>query len=295
MGRSPATERAYVAAVRRFAKVSGSYELTEDAARRYIDTRRASVCQASINIELSALRAWHGWMELAAPESWKPVQLPRHRRPQRRVVRALADLEVGMLLAAPDLTTFVGLRDHVIMATLYQCGLRASEVARMELGSIRPDGLLVVHGKGGKYRLVPFGDRWFGLVSAYINQRAALRAGKKSALFLTQHGRPLRDGRSIWVIVNRYAQRALGLSCGFTRLEKYAVARPWQGHYPHLLRAAFATELHRNGCNLMALADMLGHASVETTTYYLGTDLGQLREAAAKHPRALRVHIPSPG
>ncbi|WP_425604523.1 tyrosine-type recombinase/integrase [Novilysobacter erysipheiresistens] len=45
-------------------------------------------------------------------------------------------------------------------------------------------------------------------------------------------------------------------------------------HYPHLLRTAVATELHRNGCNLMALAYVLGHASVETTPYYLAPTSG---------------------
>ena len=93
----------------------------------------------------------------------------------------------------------------------------------------------------------------------------------------------------MWVIVDRYARRALGLQCGFTRLEKTWSTRPWTGHYPHLLRASFATELMRRGVNLMAIAQMLGHADVATTQYYLGVDIEHLRRAASLHPRAQRV------
>ncbi len=209
-GRSPATERAYLSAVDRYARFAGTYDLDDATVQRYVATRRSQVAQSSLNIELSALKAWSGWLQLALPADWKPVQIPRHKRPPPRVVRSLTDAEVGMLLAAPDLATYVGLRDHVIMATIYQCGLRASEVASLELGSILPDGQLIVRGKGAKERLVPFGDAWRGLVDTYIRQRAALRPGKKAALFLTREGRPLRNGRAIWVIVTRYARRALG-------------------------------------------------------------------------------------
>src|SRR5690606_12368001 len=143
----------------------------------------------------------------------------------------------------PDLSTFVGFRDHVIMATLYQCGLRAGELARLGLGDVLPDGLLYVHGKGGRDRLVPYGGPGRALLEQYLQRRACTRPGKRSALFVTVHGRPLGGARAVWVIVNRYARRALGLAAGYGRLDAAARGRPWRGHYPHQLRAAFATEL----------------------------------------------------
>lgn len=293
MGRSPATLRAYGAAVDRYlafcdTPAAGAEGGPEASLLRFLATRRGVLAQASMNIEASALRAWFGWLSIAMPDAWRPIQMPRTKRPPARVVRALSDAEVGLLLAAPDLTTYVGFRDHVIMATLYQCGLRASELAGLQVGSVLPDGLLLVHGKGGKGRLVPYGERWRGLLDAYLHARAGVRPGKRAALFLTHGGRPLRDGRAVWVIVSRYARRALGLHCGFTRLDKAARGTPWQGHYPHLLRASFATELFRRGVNLVAIADMLGHADVATTAHYLGMDLEQLRAAARCHPRARR-------
>ena len=289
MGRSAATVRAYRAAVARYLGFASRVPEGLDPVARYIATRRTvgSLSQASLNLELSALRTWFNWLRIADPEAWQPAGFPRQKRSPQRLPRALSDQEVGLLLAAPDLSTYVGFRDHVIMATLYQCGLRASELASLELGSVRIDGLLYVRGKGGVDRLVPFGAAWHGLLESYLRLRSTVRPGKRSALFLTRHGRPLRDGRSVWVIVNRYARRALGLACGYTRLEGAYAGRPWRGHYPHLLRAAFATELQRSGINLAALAQMLGHSSLETTTRYLGVDLDHLRAAARLHPRAL--------
>lgn len=289
MGRSPATVRAYTAVLRRYLAYAEGSPLSDEATLvRYLATRRDKVSQASMNIEANGLRAWFRWKTLADPEGWRPLVLPKTRRPPPRIVRALSDAEVGMLLAAPDLTTFVGLRDHVIMATLYQCGLRASELANLELGSVLPDGMLYVRGKGGRDRLVPYGQAWHGLLESYLRMRVTVRPGKRAALFVTRHGHQLRDGRAVWVIVSRYARRTLGLHCGYTRLEKAGTGRPWQGHYPHLLRASFATELYRRGVDLMAIANMLGHADVATTAYYLGADIEHLRSAVACHPRARR-------
>ena len=290
MRRSPATSRAYLAVVDRWLRACGDAGMGDDETMlRYLKIRRDRVGQASMNMEISALKAWFRWLRIALPAAWQPTTYPRQRKLPPRVVRALTDAEVGILLAAPDLTTFVGLRDHVIMATLYQCGLRASELATLELGSVRLDGYLLVRGKGNKDRLVPYGGAWHGLVETYLRQRSTTGPGKRSALFVTSRGKALRNGRSVWVIVNRYARAALGTACGYTRLERTTGGRPWQGHYPHLLRASFATELHRNGVNIMAVSQLLGHADVKTTAHYVGADLDQLRAAVGHHPRASRV------
>lgn len=286
--RSPATVRDYGGTAARFVDFAARVPADLDPVLRYVATHRDRLAPATLKRELAALRCWFRWRRLVDPEAWAPTRWPRTPRVRARPVMALSDAEVGLLLAQPDLSTFVGLRDHVIMATLYQCGLRASELASLELGSVRLDGTLYVRGKGGHDRLVPFGGAWEGLLETYLRQRSTVGAGKRAALFVTRHGKPLRDGRSVWVIVNRYARKALGLACGVDRIRP-GTGKPWTGHYPHQLRYAFATELRRSGCDLVAISQMLGHASLETTTRYLGVDLDVLRAAAAHHPRALRI------
>lgn len=288
--RSVATRRAYLGVVRRYlAVVNDGHPTDHDPVRRYLRARAARLAPRSMRLEISALRSWFGYLAVIDPEAWQPSSYPRPPRPAQNLVRALSDAEVGVLLAAPDLTTFVGLRDHVIMATLYQCGLRASELAALTLGDVLTDGFLYVHGKGGRDRLVPYSGAWRGLLDTYLRQRVTVRPGKRAALFVTRHGKGLRDGRSVWVIVNRYARGALGLGCGYSRLEAHSSGRPWQGHYPHLLRASFATELMNRGVDLFAIAQLLGHADASTTARYLGVDIETLKRAAACHPRASRV------
>ncbi|MCD7096895.1 tyrosine-type recombinase/integrase [Stenotrophomonas sp. MMGLT7] len=292
LGRSNETARKYVAAVDRFVAFSATVPDNGsdiDPLMRFVAARRDALRPASVNLEISALRRWFAWLRDVAPDAWQPSHWPKGKRGAPRLVRALSDAEVGLLLAAPDLSTYVGLRDHVIMATLYQCGLRAGELAGLQLGSVLDDGFLLVFGKGNKERLVPYGKHWRGLLETYLRQRSTTKPGKRNALFLTAQGRPLRDARSVWVIVNRYARRALGLACGYARLEANTGGRPWQGHYPHLLRASFATELHRRGVNIIALSQLLGHASAVTTALYLGVDLQHLRTAVSQHPRAMRA------
>jgi integrase/recombinase XerD len=288
--RSPATVRAYVAVVDRWLLACGETGTGDaDTLLRYLAIRRDRVGQASMNMEVSGLKAWFKWLRVAAPHMWQPGQYPKQMRLHRRLVRALTDVEVGMLLAAPDLSTFVGLRDHVIIATLYQCGLRASELAGLELGSVRLDGYLLVRGKGDKERLVPYGGEWRTLLDQYLAVRATSGCGKRNALFVTQHGKALRDGRSVWVIVNRYARAALGTACGYTRLSHTSTSRPWRGHYPHMLRASYATELNKAGVNVMNLAQLLGHVDASTTAHYVAVDLKELRTAVGHHPRAARI------
>lgn len=289
MRRSQVTVRAYMAVVRRYVEFSGHVPAGLDPVLKYMAMRRDKrLAQASLNAEVAALRCWFGWLKMVEPELWQPDRIPGMRKPPARVVRFLTDEEMGLLLAQPDLNTFTGFRDHVMMATLYQCGLRACELISMELGSIRLDGYLYVRGKGGHDRLVPFGGAWHGLMESYLRLRSTVRPGKKTALWLREDGRPLRNARSVWEVVNRHARKALGLACGYTRLERTRAGRPWRGHYPHLLRTSFATALYQRGVNLVAISQMLGHANVETTAHYLGVDLAKLREAIGHHPRARR-------
>jgi Site-specific recombinase XerD len=296
VGAADGTVREYTGAVRRFLAhagldVGGTLPpgASHDPLLRYFRMRQETVGPARLNLEISALRAWFDWLPLVQPGAWVPTDFPKMRRRPERIVRALSDAEVGRLLASPDLSTFTGVRDHFAMATLYQCGLRAGELAGLQLGSVLDGGLLLVHGKGAKDRYVPYGEAWYGLFETYLRQRRTTGPGKNAMLFVTRTGRPLRDARSVWVIVNRHARRSLGLGCGYQRLESHLSSRPWQGHYPHLLRASFASELRRNGCDLMAIAQLLGHSSVVTTALYLGVDLDDLRTAISHHPRARRV------
>lgn len=286
VGRSPATRREYLRVLRQFA--GGVEGLRPPEVLTWLRTHRDAVGASTFNRTLSVLRTFFRW-------AWEWEYLPRdlsgtlpraHRAP-KRLPRYLDEYQVGWLLAAPDLATAIGFRDHVLLRLAYETGLRASELAALQLGSVLEDRqVLVERGKGARDRLVPISEAMHALLGDWEAVRRTLRPGKRAALFVTRHGKAFSSGRSVWVIVNRYARAALGLGRGYERIVATRKGRPWGGQYPHLLRASFATHLHQSGCDLRAIQEMLGHSSPSTTALYLGVDLELLKREHAKLPRA---------
>lgn len=243
---------------------------------------------SSVNLHIKALRSFYRWQaEFGDASHLEACRLPRLRKSPRRLVRHLTVDQVAEVLASLPLDTYVGLRDFALIHLLFATGLRAGEAARLELGDVLDDGCLFVRGKGGRDRYVHLSEHTLGVLDGYRRARAALRPGKKVAFWLTRGGRPLASGRSIWEIVHRRIWTALGRRGGWHAVQR--VGRPWRGHYPHELRAGFATALLARGCPVTAIAQLLGHTSLDSTAHYLGVDLATLRAAAAKHPRASRL------
>lgn len=288
MGRARNTRRLYLAAIERWLSAGGSPGHVDTALlARYLAARRDRCAPATVNMDIKALRAFYRLQTtMGDAGTAEAAKLPRLRKVPKRLPRWLTDGQVGEVLAACPLDTFVGVRDYSIVLTLYVAGLRASELADMTMGSFIDDEVIFVVGKGGEPRYVPTGEPLAGVLNGYLHARGTLRPGKRAAFWLRRDGKPLRNGRSIWEIVSKRIWQALGLRSGLHRVRRGGQA--WQGHYPHELRASFATALLHHGTPLTAIAQLMGHRSIDTTAHYLGVDLEQLRRAAALHPRAFR-------
>ena len=175
-------------------------------------------------------------------------------RPWPALPRYLTPDEVDRLIAQPDSSTPLGLRDQAMLEVLYATGLRASEMVSLKAADINASvGYLTTTGKGDKQRLVPLGDRAAEAIRRY-QQRSRpelARAGSPPRLFLNGRGGPLsRVG--FWKVLKGYARKA-GL-------------RPDVS--PHVLRHSFATHLLERGADLRAIQVMLGHADLSTTQIY---------------------------
>lgn len=257
----------------------------------WLAARRRNSATATVNMDIKALRAYYRWRvlwrELEAPELRK---IPRMRRPPQRLVRYLTDGQIGRVLGNLPLDTFVGIRDHAILLTLYVLGLRASELVGMEIPDVIDREVLYVRGKGGKDRYLPVPETLVGVWDGYLHARNGTKPGKRYAFWVKRNGRAFANGRSVWEIVSKRTWQALGRECGLFKL-KGRGGRPWQGHYPHEYRASFATALLHNGMDLRAIGELMGHSSLDSTAKYLGVDLPYLRSAMAKHPRAGRIEI----
>jgi len=271
-GRSPATRANYVGVVRRWWRyaAASSHDSVAVALDAWMRVRRGVLSQAGMNVELASLRAWNTWAALydRPGMSIDGLDAYRIRRPPVRLVRYLDSGQVDALLASiPE--TWQGIRDRTIIALMFDAGLRPGEVADLELGSVLADGYVFVRaGKGGRDRYAPVSARMLDELAVWVQHRREARPGKRSALFVTRRGRPLRGARAVWGIVRRYTAGT--------------------GASPRWLRAGMATELLRRGCPVTAVADMLGHERVETTARYTDVDLRQMRAALEHHPRHRR-------
>jgi len=199
--------------------------------------------------------------------SRNPLVLVGTPKQPRRLPKFLTPHEVAALLAAPDVTTRIGLRDRALLEVLYATGLRVSELAGLDLNDLDGSERTVrVLGKGGKERIVPYGSRAAGALDAHLACRGAIRG----PLFANRRGGRLTV-RSIHSIVRRSAA-----ACGITRRVS-----------PHTLRHTFATHLLDAGADLRMIQELLGHSRLSTTQRYTHVSADQLMRAYdSAHPRA---------
>ena len=123
----------------------------------------------------------------------------------------LSPKEIRLLMRQPDLETYVGLRDRAILETLYSSGLRNSELRNLTTGDVDLDRgyITVLRGKGNKDRVVPLGKVGVHFVRGYITRARPhlLRSTADHTLFLSLHGRKLGMS-TLQDIVHRYAKAA---------------------------------------------------------------------------------------
>lgn len=298
---SPNTSRAYATAV-------GAYLdwLTD----RHVDWRRparsdlraylarlgAGASRTTVAQRLAAIRSFHRWAareDLAPGDPWGAIATPRL---PRRLPRVLETDQIDRLLAAVDreladavdrpgpagmLAVALALRDRALVETAYAAGLRISELAAADLGSLdRRRGEIRVLGKGRKERIGLLGRPALAALEAYLEEaRVVLLAqGRAPAalpaeVFLNHRGQPL-GVRGLRYRLDRLCREA-GLPAGVS---------------PHTLRHSFATHLLDGGADLRVVQELLGHENLATTQIYTHVSPGRLRDAYRDaHPRARRA------
>jgi integrase/recombinase XerD len=239
----------------------------------------AGISERSLARHLSAAR---GWIKFLAREGIIPNDPSENAvRPKigRKLPHTLSEKDVCALIAAPDISTLRGLRDRAMLGLAYACGLRVSELVRLQQGDVDLNrGFVQAFGKGKKRRLVPIGEQAIDWLRSYLETRALCEGEPERGssrfstvlLFPSPRGGALtRQG--FWKIVGTYA-RGVGL----------------RGHvHPHQLRHSFATHLLVNGADLRTVQTLLGHADIATTEIYTHvTTEHVVREYKKSHPRA---------
>ncbi len=235
----------------------------------YFAARHAQTRATTANRRLTVLRRYFHWALRERRITQDPtVRLLAARQPLR-VPGTLTQAQVEALLHAPDPSTPLGLRDRAMLELMYASSLRVSELVTLKTFHLGlADGVLRIMGKGGKERLVPFGDearRW--LERYLLEARGVILGGQQTDdLFVTQRGSAM-SRVMFWIIVKKCAQLA-GITAPLS---------------PHTLRHAFATHLLNHGADLRVVQLLLGHADISTTTIYTHVARERLKQLHAQH------------
>jgi integrase/recombinase XerD len=248
------------------------YETQAEDLNAYFAARHDETKPSSSNRRLAVLKRFFQLALRQHHVAADPCLKLRSARQPQRLPKTMSEGQVEALLAAPDVSTPLGLRDRAMIELMYASGLRVSELVTLKSIEVgMNEGVLRVTGKGSKTRLVPFGEEAGAWMACYLAEaRSQILQGQiDDALFVTARGGPMTR-QMFWTLIKKYA-----LQAGITvRLS------------PHTLRHAFATHLLNHGADLRVVQLLLGHADISTTQIYTHVARERLKQLhAAHHPR----------
>lgn len=251
-------------AVPRFQDVTR--QTVEDYHRRLLDNGLSLGSRENL---MRAVRKFFRWLETTGKVFADPTADVRMPKRTPGLLLVPTEEEMRKLLAQPDVTKPIGIRDRTLMEVAYGCGLRRSELAGLTI--FDPDvqqGTLRVLGKGQKERVVPLG-------------RQAVR-------WLRQY---LKDGRPK-LVKDRLDEEALWIAQTRGRLDGAAIRQQVRGYVQqagirtpmnlHSLRKACATHMLRNGAHPVQIQMLLGHANLSHLSQYLSVTITDMKKTHSR-------------
>ena len=226
--------------------------------------------QAARLTAIRPLFAWAVSRRLILTDPAAALELPR---PPRRLPRqVLTAAEAEQILAQPDITTPLGLRDRATLEVFYATGIRRLELTRLHLADIdhAKATVMIRAGKGARDRLLPLGERALAWVDKYLaDARPVLcRDPSQTALFTASDGGPISKVRVGQLTAGDITAAGTGKTGAC-----------------HLFRHTMATLMLDGGADLRYVQEMLGHASVATTQIYTHVSITALQAVHARtHP-----------
>ena len=236
----------------------------------YIIKRKEDGCsELTIAKDISGLRALGDYLERKGMWSENPAMELDKPKAARNLPKVLSIEQIDSLLDSIDKTSLSGKRDDALFELVYSCGLRISEVCTLKLANLHlEERLILVHGKGDKERLVPFGDR----------------AYEKLLIYLQEVRPELVKGRIVAEVFVNYRGEAISRKGVWKRFKELEALSGVEAKV-HTLRHSFATHLLQGGAALRSVQELLGHSDLSTTTIYTHVTDKQLEEAHEKYFR----------
>ncbi|MCC7408550.1 MAG: tyrosine recombinase [Phycisphaeraceae bacterium] len=278
-GFAPATLRAYatdLVELQAFLAGRGDADWSRLDAKRLTDHLMAlherGLAVSSIARHVATFRVFGRFIEWAGVVAHDPAEQLQQPKLWQRVPTVLGASQVQALLAAPRANDALRPRDVAILEMLYAGGLRASELADLDVDRLHLElGVVRVLGKGNRERVLPLGKPALAAAEQYLRELRPklLRPDRPTGrLFLSRTGQPITR-IVVWQVVKRCA-KAAGL----------------RDVHPHTLRHSFATHLIAGGADLRLVQELLGHSNIKTTQIYTHVDRSRLKQVISQfHPR----------
>jgi site-specific recombinase XerD len=218
---------------------------------------------ATKNRKISAIRSFFNYLKFIDVISQNPFEHTQSIKLQRKLPDYLEENELIELNEQEEDSL-----TKLIVYFLYSTGLRISELLALNIKDISfNSGKFTVKGKGSKERIVYIDELTKNELQSYVNQRS----DDNLALFVNQKNNRLtiNDIQKIF--------------------KKAKINQAGKKITPHKLRHSFATNILKNGADIINVQKLLGHSSIDTTQIYTHLDHDELKEVSEKfHPRGQR-------
>ena len=246
-----------------------------DAKEYVIYLNKKNDAKSTISRKLSSLRTFYKYLVLNNKVKSNPFLLVSSPKKEKRIPKFINYNNMEEILNVPNIKTKEGQRERVILEVLYASGVRVSELVNIKLKDIDfSNKNILIFGKGSKERLVSFGDYALEYINLYLKEgRNLLLDGVKSDYLIVGKKSEKLTTRRVEQIIDDIIKRT-SIKLNITH---------------HMFRHTFATHLLDNGCDLLVVQELLGHASLSSTEIYTHVSNEHLREVYLKcHPRNKR-------
>ncbi len=237
------------------------------------DQKSKKISARSMARTLAALRHFYKYLKEEAKIKENPVESIETPEISKNLPEYLTIGEIEELFACIQEDDIYELRDKAIFELMYSSGLRISEACSLKIHDIDLENMFVtVRGKGGRERLVPFGEKSMDLLKKYIlsGRKVILKNRESNFIFISKKSENL-NRKSVWRLLKKYLNR--------TKINKVVT--------PHTFRHSFATHLIENNADLRSVQELLGHIDISTTQVYTHLAGNKIKEIHSKfHPRA---------
>jgi integrase/recombinase XerC len=273
-GASPHTMRAYkgdLGDFMTFVAKSSATEIDHKLIRAYIVTIYKGLKKSSLARKVASIRAYFKFLKRKGHLKDNPALLIKNPRVEKQLPKFYTVDEMFLFLDGLPADSWLHLRNRAIFELIYSTGMRASEALGLDRGHVHMDGLwALVKGKGGKERVLPFGDKAKEAIERYLCARQdGASISSKSPLFVNARGQRL-SYRGLLKIMKKH-QLTAGL------FKDLAL---------HGLRHSFATHMLDGGADLRSIQELLGHSKLSTTQKYTHVSMDKIMEIYDKaHPR----------